>query len=274
MNRVACLSLAFGCALGVSTLSGCGNKPGSEPSASDVSIPTPKVDRKVVENKKSSKENLSLIAKALIDSRSGPFQQEMIPAGIYATDGKKVGLSWRVAILPALNHAELYKQFKLDEPWDGPNNKNLIAKMPAVYAAPGKNSGDGMTYYRSFTGKETVMPPPIPGEGGKIVGGVAWPFGIPDGCANTAMLAEAAESVIWTKPDELEFDRQKPLPKLGGVFSDGYHIAFADTDVHFFKAGSLSDETLKAIITPAGGEPFTLPEEPGAPQRKTRVSSR
>jgi RNA polymerase sigma factor (sigma-70 family) len=31
-------------------------------------------------------------------------------------------LSWRVVLLPFLDQAELYNQFKLDEPWDGPNN--------------------------------------------------------------------------------------------------------------------------------------------------------
>jgi hypothetical protein len=43
------------------------------------------------------------------------------------------GLSWRVAILPSLGERELYARFRLDEPWDGPHNKPLLDKMPAVY---------------------------------------------------------------------------------------------------------------------------------------------
>src|SRR5262249_15896286 len=43
-------------------------------------------------------------------------------------------LSWRVALLPFMEHDNLYKQFRLDEPWDGPNNRKLIDKMPAIFA--------------------------------------------------------------------------------------------------------------------------------------------
>src|SRR5262249_32558111 len=42
-------------------------------------------------------------------------------------------LSWRVALLPYLGEAELYKQFHLDEPWDSAHNKQLIAQMPGVF---------------------------------------------------------------------------------------------------------------------------------------------
>src|SRR4051794_27214810 len=40
------------------------------------------------------------------------------PGGVYDASGKKVGLSWRVAILPFIEQGPLYMQFKLDEPWD------------------------------------------------------------------------------------------------------------------------------------------------------------
>ena len=44
--------------------------------------------------------------------------------------------SWRVAILPYLEHNPLYRQYNFDEPWDGPNNRKLIDKMPAIYSYP------------------------------------------------------------------------------------------------------------------------------------------
>jgi hypothetical protein len=46
-------------------------------------------------------------------------------------------LSWRVAVLPQLGEEDVYRQFKLDEPWDGPHNRALLSRMPKVYAAPG-----------------------------------------------------------------------------------------------------------------------------------------
>ena len=41
-------------------------------------------------------------------------------------------LSWRVLLLPYLEEKTLYEQFHLDEPWDSPNNKKLIERMPTA----------------------------------------------------------------------------------------------------------------------------------------------
>src|SRR5262249_7254639 len=54
---------------------------------------------------------------------------------IWDAKGKPL-LSWRVAILPFIEEEALYRQFKLDEPWDSPHNKKLIPLMPKTYAAP------------------------------------------------------------------------------------------------------------------------------------------
>ena len=53
------------------------------------------------------------------------------------TDGKgKVPHSWRVAILPYIEQADLYRQYRFDEPWDSDANKMVLAKMPAIYPHP------------------------------------------------------------------------------------------------------------------------------------------
>ncbi len=54
------------------------------------------------------------------------------PAPLVDAKGKPL-LSWRVAILPFLEQDNLYRQFKLDEPWDSEHNKKLISKMPKIY---------------------------------------------------------------------------------------------------------------------------------------------
>ena len=51
------------------------------------------------------------------------------PPAIYSPDGKPL-LSWRVMLLPFLDQTPLYKQFHLNEPWDSPHNRALVAKMP------------------------------------------------------------------------------------------------------------------------------------------------
>ena len=42
----------------------------------------------------------------------------------------------------------------------------------------------------------------------------------PDGTANTILVVEAGEAVPWTKPADLAYDPDGPLPPPGGVFSD------------------------------------------------------
>jgi len=55
---------------------------------------------------------------------------------VYSKDGKPL-LSWRVMILPYIEQDALYRQFKLDEPWDSDHNKKLMAQMPKIYGRRG-----------------------------------------------------------------------------------------------------------------------------------------
>ena len=59
-------------------------------------------------------------------------------------------------ILPYIEQDNLYKQFKLDEPWDSEHNKKLIDKMPKVYALPNNLSKPGLTHYRVFVGNGAI----------------------------------------------------------------------------------------------------------------------
>ena len=56
---------------------------------------------------------------------------------MYGPDGTPLH-SWRVLILPYIEQQELYKQFRLDEPWDSTHNIALLDRMPATYAPPGR----------------------------------------------------------------------------------------------------------------------------------------
>src|SRR5262249_4317102 len=74
-------------------------------------------------------------------------------AAICDTNGKPL-LSWRVAILPYIEQDNLYKQFKLDEPWDSEHNIKLIQRMPEIYRLPGDKIKHEYpsTYYQAFVG--------------------------------------------------------------------------------------------------------------------------
>lgn len=179
------------------------------------------------------------------ESANGTF-----PINIYNKDGKSL-LSWRVHILPFIEHEQLYKEFKLDEPWDSDNNKKLIAKMPKVFEMAGIETKEkGQTYFQAFVGKkgDAIRPLMVEGE----LKGINF-TAITDGTANTFMVVEAAEPVIWTKPVDLPFDANEKLPKLGRRQPNGFNVVFCDSSTRFIKS-TTPEATLKAYITTNGGE--------------------
>jgi len=164
------------------------------------------------------------------------------PAAIYSAEGKPL-LSWRVAILPFMEHPKLFEEFKLDEPWDSPHNLALLPKMPQTFkhfhgrVTPVPHT----TYYRVFVG------PGTPFEG---------PIGIslkdfPDGTSDTFLIVEAAEAVPWTKPAELSCRPECAMPALGGHFPEGLIAAMADASTPTIRA-SVSEDTLRAGATRNG----------------------
>src|SRR5262249_45044104 len=179
-----------------------------------------------------------------------------LPAGaVYDKNGRPL-LSWRVLLLPYLEENELFKKFKMDEPWDGPNNKKLLEKIPSVYAAVGvKPKEKHSTFYRVFTGPGTVF------EGTK---GIRL-TDITDGTANTILVVEAAEPVIWTKPDDLPYDPKKPLPKLG-VYPDGAHVLAGDGDV-WRLSPQTTEKAVRGAIERGDGAGISDPQSHRIPSR-------
>ncbi|HEX5269211.1 MAG TPA: DUF1559 domain-containing protein, partial [Gemmataceae bacterium] len=174
----------------------------------------------------------------------------MIPYALCDKGGKPL-LSWRVALLPYIEQEDLYRQFKLDERWDGPHNSRLIARMPKTYAHPKdpEATAEGLTHFRVFTGPHTPFPdpfPPFPPGRSPCL----FPRGIPDGTANTILIVVAADAVPWTKPDELRYDPNEPLPKL---VRHTFFVGMADGSARVLRP-DISEQTLRGAITPAGGE--------------------
>jgi hypothetical protein len=170
----------------------------------------------------------------------------MPPAAVYGKDGRPL-YSWRVLLLPYLGEKKLYEQFKLDEPWDGPHNRTLLARMPPVFApVPGEARKNHQTYYQVFVGPDTAFQAKNRGP--------MLPASFPDGTANTFLIVEAGEAVPWSSPRDLEYSMKKPVPKVGGLFQDGFHATMVSGDVYLFRKGQLSEQTLRSAITPAGGE--------------------
>ena len=141
------------------------------------------------------------------------------------TDAKgKALLSWRVAILPYIEQSTLYSQFKLNEPWDSPNNKKLLEKMPRIYAPVGiKTKLPHSTYYQLCTGPNTPWP--------TISTQARIPATFQDGTSNTFLIVEASTPVEWTRPVDLAIDPKKPLPGLGAQIKEKFLVGMGDGSV-------------------------------------------
>jgi hypothetical protein len=171
------------------------------------------------------------------------------PAASFTPDGKPL-LSWRVLILPQLDQRQLYEQFHLNESWDSPHNRTLIAKIPDVYRLPYSKLKD--------PGKTNDVLPIGPGTvfGGKEP--MTFPD-IKDGTANTILAVEVDDehAVVWTKPDDLPYNPKEPLNGFRGM-KNGFAALFCDASVHFL-ALTIDPNTLRALFTAAGGERVSPP---------------
>jgi hypothetical protein len=257
-GRVRARGLAAALLAGMAAVAlyGCGKQqPAEEPADKDKA----KAERAAALEKQleQSRNNLKLILQA-VHNFNDTYKQ-LPPAAICDKKTGKPLLSWRVAILPFIEQKNLYEQFKLDEPWDSPNNKKLAEMVVPIYALPGaKDSEASRTHYRVFVG-----PPHTPNTPAWVtVPNPNMPFGaqgigplirIHDGTANTLGLVEAAEAVPWTKPDELVYDAKTPLPKLGALSSDGFNAAMMDGVVVFI-THRIDEPSLRALITSSGAE--------------------
>jgi hypothetical protein len=79
------------------------------------------------------------------------------------------------------------------------------------------------------------------------------PASFPDGTSNTILIVEAGKAVPWSKPEDVPFAPDRPVPRLGGLFPRVFHAAFADGRVRTLPR-DLPVATLRAALTPAGGE--------------------
>ena len=191
--------------------------------------------------------NDATVAKALLayHAKHGRFP---LPA-ILSKEGKPL-LSWRVALLPHLGDeaAALYKKFNLEEAWDSPANKKLLDLMPAELCTDPLQTAyrpRPHTGYRVYTAKGSVFEGP---------GGLS-KKDITDDPAATILAVRFMERVPWTKPDKLTFDNLEAIPEAA-IFVNGTVQRLA---------GNEDPNTLKAMITRAGGENVKPKSDPIRP---------
>jgi Protein of unknown function (DUF1559) len=169
---------------------------------------------------------------------------EALPTDIRSKDGKPL-LSWRVQLLPYLEHQALYHEFHHDEPWNSKHNLALLEKMPDVFAsARVKLKKKGYTVYQTFSGPDTLFRPGKPGLRFTEV---------TDGLSNTILAVESSTAVPWTKPADIPFVLDKPVPAFGKAYGKRPLALAADGGVHWLD-DKITPALLKALITPDKNE--------------------
>lgn len=175
--------------------------------------------------------------------------KEFPPAYIADANGKPMH-SWRVLILPFMEHYDLYKRYRFDEPWDGPNNSRLAAEMPPAFRCPSDPSTGMTTDYVVITGPNTMFDADKSATMGSIK----------DGTSNTLMVVESANAgVNWMEPRDLDAGQMSfTIDATGNEISSRHPGVvmglFADGHTAPIPSGT-SPQSLRALVTPAGGEP-------------------
>lgn len=168
------------------------------------------------------------------------------PRAALGADGRPL-LSWRVEILPFLEGGRELDRFHHDEAWSSRHNMALFSPMPPAYVYPTRRRprNQGYTAYQVFVG------PGAPFRADARRGPTAEDFR--DGTANTILIAEADQGVPWTKPADLAYHPDRPLPALGGWYPGVFHAVMADGSVRRIRQ-NIDEKVLRALITSAGGE--------------------
>ncbi len=170
-------------------------------------------------------------------------KRHLPPAAVCDSDGRPL-LSWRVLLLPYLGEEALYKEFRLDEPWDSPHNRPLLGRMPEAYAPTYRRRlkpppGPGETFIHAFVGKGTAF------EGRA---GLSLRTDFPDGLRQTVLVIAGGEPTPWTKPEDVVFAEGVALLPLRSAAPEHYFVAMADGSVQMVTL-EVSEATLRAAVT-------------------------
>ncbi len=149
--------------------------------------------------------------------------------------------SWRVRLLPYLEHNDLWDAYDMNEPWDGPRNSMLADMMPEVLRCP-SDFGDSAAARTSETSYVMLVGPGTPFDAQKPPGLAG--LGDP---SETMLVVEVGSSGInWLEPRDITVDELKRRLEdeqmglgLGLNHPRGVNVLFADGSVRTLSADEL-----------------------------------
>ena len=145
------------------------------------------------------------------------------PPYIADADGRPMH-SWRVLLLPFMDKADVFNEYRFDEPWDGPNNRKLGARITySEIHSPFHCYSDEPASGRPdplMTSYLAVVGPDMAWQDGKCMTLAE----ITDDHDSTLLLVEVANSgVHWTEPRDLYILQMAPAinPNAGTINGTG-----------------------------------------------------
>jgi hypothetical protein len=148
--------------------------------------------------------------------------------------------SWRVAILPYLEGGKaLAARYRTNEPWDSDHNWQVMRDGIDLFRTPSPLETDDPTAcgYYLVTGPGTIFD------------GQTKPTreSIADGLGLTVLVVEARRNIPWTRPEDIAYSAETPVPELGGHFDKGFAIAMASGVARWIL--EIDDVSVRAMIT-------------------------
>lgn len=168
------------------------------------------------------------------------------PPAYVADENGRPAHSWRVLLLPFMDEDATYKEYRFDEPWNGPGNSELRdrPKQRPFVCLSAWDQLKNDTNYVAVVGSESAMPGARPRQLGEFQ----------NAGANTILIVEVLNSGIhWMEPRDLSFDEMC----FGVNDPSGKGIASRHSDY----PGSLSNGTVGiAHVLFADGTVRQVPE--------------
>ena len=170
-----------------------------------------------------------------------------------------VAVSWRVAVLPYLDEAELFSRYEFNEPWDSVDNSNLAKERVSSYDCEYRPrrfdaNNNFFTAYAAVTGKGAAFEPTEYVRRAEFT----------DGMSNTMMVAEACgKQIVWTEPRDVNIDKEvltvnapgAAIHTSNGILSSyhggGAQLLMADGSVQFI-GESIDRSVIRQLITRNG----------------------
>ncbi len=176
-------------------------------------------------------------------------QHRQLPRDIVDDQGRKLW-SWRVHLLPFLEQDGLYRQLRLNEPWDSPRNRLFTSQPLPIFVSPNAEGlPDNRTHYLAPAGPDFAIGSDLPRLGFRD---------ITDGLSNTVFLVEmdSEHAVPWAQPGDWQVDRDNPTQGLA-VSDNNFLMGMGDGSIRFV-ATSIDRRALWGLFTRAGGEVISL----------------